>query len=195
MADCTPEAGKPGIKVGMPLREVTALCPDAVFIPPNPARDAGAFSRIVDALETFSPLVEPAESAGCCYLDLEGLGRHDATFEAAMERLLRLVPPVLRPRIGVAPGKFTAWAAARKAPPGGVRIIEPAEVVSFLTPLPTDWLRFERSPQAVRPARLTHARLIGGVPMSAVQARFGPEGRQGWNLASGRDETIVFPRE
>src|SRR5688500_4120016 len=36
VADCTQEAIEQGIKPGMPLREVTALCPEAVFIQPNP---------------------------------------------------------------------------------------------------------------------------------------------------------------
>src|SRR4051812_44870910 len=58
--DCTPEATAQGIKPEMLLREVTTLCPDAVFIPSNPAREAAAFDVIVEALETFSPLVEPA---------------------------------------------------------------------------------------------------------------------------------------
>ncbi len=105
VADCTQEAIEQGIKPGMPLREVTALCPEAVFIQPNPARDAAAFDRILEALEGFSPLVEAGE-AGCCYVDLQGLERHDATVEGAAARLLGLVPPVLRPRAGVGRGSF-----------------------------------------------------------------------------------------
>jgi nucleotidyltransferase/DNA polymerase involved in DNA repair len=195
VADCTPEAEKQGIKPGMPLREVTALCPEAVFVPPNPARDAAAFGRIVDALETFSPLVEPAEP-GCCYVDLRGLGRHDATVADAVDRLLRLVPPALRPRAGVAPGKFAAWVAARRAPPGGVRIVAPTEVVPFLAPVPADWLPLPDDLRT-RLGRLGLRTLsdFAALPGSAVQARLGPEGRRGWDLANGRDDAVVRPRQ
>ncbi|HEY7035963.1 MAG TPA: DNA polymerase Y family protein [Thermomicrobiales bacterium] len=193
VADCTREAMEQGVKPGMPLREVTALCPEVVFIQPNPARDAAAFDRIVAALETFSPLVEPGET-GCCYVDLQGLERHDATVEDAMQRLLGLVPRVLRPRAGVAPGKFAAWVAARRAPPGGVRVVAPGEVVPFLAPVPVDWLPV---PDELR-ARLGRLGLrtlgeFAALPMPAVQARFGPEGRRGWEVASGHDDTAVCP--
>jgi DNA polymerase-4/protein ImuB len=195
VADCTQEAVDRGIKPEMPLREVTALCPEAVFIQPNPARDAAAFDRIVDALESFSPFVEPGEP-GCCYVDLQGLERHDATVEDAVTRLLGLVPPALRPRAGVAPGKFTAWVAARRAPPGGFRTVAPAEVVSFLTPVPIDWLPLTDELRK-RLGRLGLRTLgeFAALPVSAVQARFGPEGRRGWELANGRDDAVVRPRE
>jgi nucleotidyltransferase/DNA polymerase involved in DNA repair len=195
VADCTQEAIEQGIRPGMPLREVTALCPDAVFIQPNPARDAAAFDRILEALESFSPLVEPGE-AGCCYVDLRGLERHDATVEEAAARLLGLVPHALRPRVGIAPGKFTAWVAARGARPGGVRVVTPAEVVPFLGPAPVDWLPVSDELRK-RLSRLGLWTLseFAALPVTAVQARFGPEGRRGWELASGRDDAVVRPRE
>src|SRR3954470_17208886 len=65
VVDCTPEAAQRGIKPEMLLREVTALCPDAIFIPSNPAREAAAFETLVEALESFSPLVEIAELGVC----------------------------------------------------------------------------------------------------------------------------------
>jgi nucleotidyltransferase/DNA polymerase involved in DNA repair len=194
VADCTREALDHGITPGMPLREVTALCAEAVFIQPNPARDAAAFDRIVTALETFSPLVEPGD-AGCCYVDLQGLERHDATAKDAIQRLLGLVPPVLRPRTGVAPGKFAAWVAARRAPPGGARIVAPTEVVPFLAPIPVDWLPIsdDLRKRLIRLGVRTLSELAA-LPMSAIQARFGPEGRRAWELASGRDDAAVYPR-
>ena len=56
--DCTPEATLRGVRPGMLLREVTALCPDAIFIEPNPVREAMVFDEILRALETFSPSIE-----------------------------------------------------------------------------------------------------------------------------------------
>ena len=49
----------------------------------------------MDALESFSPLVEAPE-LGVCHVDLRGLGRHDDSLDEAGARLLRLVSPVFR---------------------------------------------------------------------------------------------------
>ncbi|MCC6790646.1 MAG: DNA polymerase Y family protein [Thermomicrobiales bacterium] len=195
--DCTPEAAARGIKPEMLLREVTTLCPDAVFIPSNPAREAAAFDAIVDALETFSPLVEPAE-LGTCHVDLRGLDRHDGSLSDAGERLRRLVSPILRPRVGIGPGKFTSWVAARQSAPGsGARIIPEAEAEAkrTLASVPTWWLPF---PAALlkRLDRLGLRSLgeIAALPASAMQARFGADGRRIWELCNGNDETLIRPR-
>ncbi|MGH2531622.1 MAG: DNA polymerase Y family protein [Thermomicrobiales bacterium] len=193
--DCTPEAATRGVRLSMPLREVTALCPDAVFIPPNPVRDSAVATEIVRALESFSPLVEPAVG-GRWYVDLLGLECHYGTIEDAAHTLLRLVPPVLRPRVGIAPGKFTAWVAARKAPPGSSRQVAAADVPAFLAHVPVAWL--PTPPDLPRRFERLGLRTLGdlaALPAPALQARFGPVGRLAWNLATGHDDTWVAPPE
>lgn len=193
--DCTPEASRHGVRPGMLLREVTALCPEAIFIEPNPVREANVFDDILRSLETFSPSIE-AGPPGCCYVDLHGLQRHDASPESAAVRLLRLIPPVLRPRAGIAPGKFTALCAARKSHPGNTLLIASDVVTAFLGDLPTSWLPID--PKTI--ARLERLGLrtmgeIAALPMTAMQARFGKEGRRAWELASGKDDLTVTPIE
>lgn len=193
--DCTPEATARGIKPEMLLREVTTLCPEAVFVPANPAREAAAFETIVDALETFSPFVEPAE-LGTCHVDLRGLDRHDGSLAEAGERLRRLVSPILRPRVGIGHGKFTAWIAARQSAPGtGVRIIPEREARATLATVPTWWLPFPAD-LLKRLDRLGLRSLgeIAVLPASAMQARFGANGRRIWELCNGTDDTLVRPR-
>lgn len=193
--DCTPEATKQGIRPGMLLREVTVLCPEAVFIEPNPVREHALFERILRALETFSPNVEPIV-AGQCYVDLRGLDRHDASPEAAAQRLLRLISPLLRPRAGVAPGKFTAWVAARKTSPGNATIVASDEVTTFLAPIPTAWLPLPLD-MVRRLERLGLRTLadVAALPSTALQARFGPAGKCAWELANGLDDHTVVARE
>jgi nucleotidyltransferase/DNA polymerase involved in DNA repair len=193
--DCTPEAAKQGIRPGMLLREVTVLCPEAIFIEPNPVREHAVFEQMLRALETFSPAVEPIVP-GQCYIDLQGLQRHDASLEAAMERLLRLVSPLFRPRIGVAPGKFTAWIAARKTSPGGTTIVDSNAVVDFLAPIPTTWLPLPHD--TTRRLERLGLRTIGdlaSLPSSAMQARFGAMGKKLWELGNGIDDPTVAPRQ
>jgi DNA polymerase-4/protein ImuB len=193
VADCTPEAARQGVRPGMLLREVTALCPDAVFIEPNPVREATVFDEILRALETFSPSIE-AGPPGCCYVDLHGLQRHDASPEAAAVRLLQLIPSVLRPRAGIAPGKFTALCAARCSQPGNTLLVAPGVVKPFLADLPVAWLPVD--PKTITRMERLGLRTMGEVatlPVTAMQARFGKEGRRAWELSSGHDDLTVVP--
>jgi DNA polymerase-4/protein ImuB len=195
VVDCSPEAAKRGVRPGMLLREVTALSPEAIFIEPNPVREAIAFERILTSLETFSPGIEP-QGTDRCYVDMRGLQRHDASLEAATDRLLRLVPPILRPRAGIAPGKFTASVAARKAKAGRATLIPDNEVRAFLRDIPVSWLPLEFD--AIKRMERLGLHTLGAIaalPATAMQARFGPKGKEVWNLASGIDDPVVLPRQ
>jgi len=195
VVDCSPESCKRGVRPGMLLREVTSLCPEAIFIEPNPVREAIAFERILTSLETFSPSIEP-EGTDRCYVDLQGLQRHDASLDAAADRLLKLTPSILRPRAGIAPGKFTASVAARKAAAGSSMLIAEKDVRAFLRDIPVSWLplEFDVVKRMERLGLLTLGSLTE-LPAAAMQARFGPKGKEVWNLANGIDDPIVRPRQ
>ncbi len=194
VVDCSPEAAQRGVRPGMLLREVTALVPEAVFIEPNPVREATIFEHILTALETFSPAIEP-EGTSRCYVDISGLGRHYPSLQAAVQRLLSLVPSILRPRAGIAPGKFTASIAARQAKAGGFRFVAEKDVLAFLQETPVAWLPIELDiAKRLERMGLSYLGDLAALPASAMQARFGPQGRHIWNLASGIDDVTVTPR-
>jgi DNA polymerase-4/protein ImuB len=109
-------------------------------------------------------------------------------------RLLKLIPSVLRPRAGIAPGKFTALCAARKSHPGATLLIAEDVVRPFLAGLPVAWLPVD--PKTITRMERLGLRTMGDVaalPSTAMQARFGPEGRRAWELSSGRDDLTVTP--
>ena len=195
VADCTPEAARRGVRAGMSLREATALCPEAVVVAPNPVREAAVAGQIAAGLGELSPLVEPdPDEPGCVYVDLHGLDRHHASPAAAAACLLETVPPVLRPRVGVAPGKFAARVAAGHAKPGTTRVVAPAEVARFLVGVPV--ARLPLPPPMLRQLERLGLRTLGelaALPAPAVQARFGPAGRRAWEIANGRDDDRVRP--
>ena len=195
VADASPEAVERGIRIGMPLREVNAVCPLAVFIPANPVRDALAFERILSQLETVSPALEPVEP-GRCYVDIAGLERHYPSPQAIAEALLAAISPVLRPRAGLAPTRFSAWVAARMAKPGTVQTIVSEAIVETLGPLPVAWLPLEPN-TLLKLDRLGLRTLaeLRNLPATALQARFGPAGREAHACASGQDEARVYPRK
>ncbi|MCA9860428.1 MAG: hypothetical protein KC438_11935, partial [Thermomicrobiales bacterium] len=103
-------------------------------------------------------------------------------------------PPVLRPRAGIAPGKFAALCAARKAHPGSTFLIAEDVVMPFLADLPVSWLPVE--PKTLTQMERLGLRTMGDVaalPMTAMQARFGKEGRRAWELSNGQDDLTVVP--
>lgn len=196
VADATPEARAHGVRPGLTLREAMALSPHAVIIAPHPVREAEATERVVAGLELLSPAVEiDASYPGCYFVDLSGLERLLGPAHRAADRLLATAPPLLRPRAGVAPGKFAARVAAYNATPGGVRVLEAATLPDLLASAPITLLPLPSGTHR-RMERLSLRTLgdLAALPPAAVQARFGPEGRRAWELARGNDTEPVRPR-
>lgn len=195
VVDRTGEAGRRGIRAGMHLREIPALCAEAVVCRPNPAREAVVAERLAARLETLSPLVaSDPDDPGCVYVDLRGLDRHFGSPEAAAQRLLEAVPAVLQPRVGVAPGRFTARIAAGRTRAGTAYVVAPEDVPGLLAGVPV--ARLPLPLEAVRALERTGVRTLGdlaALPMPAVQARLGPAGRRAWELANGQDDADVRP--
>jgi DNA polymerase-4/protein ImuB len=196
VTDRTPEAAAHGVQRGMTVREATALCPEVVILLPNPAREAAVREALLDRLETISPLVEPnEEEPGCCYVDLRGLDRHYGSVEQTAAHLLAVVPPVLRPRVGIAPDKFAARVAARRTAAGTARVVTQWEVPELLRGVPVAWLPLPFSTlRQFDQLGLRTLDELAALPATAVQARFGPAGRHAWELAGGQDDDQVRPR-
>ncbi|MFM9106032.1 MAG: DNA polymerase Y family protein [Chloroflexota bacterium] len=193
--DATPEAAARGVRAGLTLREAAALCPEAAILTPHPVREAAVAARITDDLALFSPLVEAdARCPGHWHVDLSGSERLLGPPCAAAERLLEGMPPLLRPRAGVAPGKFPARVAAAGARPGAAVCIAGAAVAAALAPAPVTLLPLP--PETIRRMERLGLRTLGdlaGLSAAAAQARFGPEGRLARELALGIDGDPVRP--
>ena len=190
---CSPEAERAGIRPGLPLREVLPLCRDAIVLQPDPVRTATVLEEVLAALQRVSPAVEAA-GAEYLFLDLRGLQALYGSL-GALERAIRAaVPPLLRPRIGIAGGKFAAAVAARVAPPSCAQVVPVHEGAGFLAPLPIGHLPF--APDVLQRLDLLGLRTIGdlaALPFSAVQAQFGPSGARAWRLANGQDDEPIVP--
>ncbi|MCL4368560.1 MAG: DNA polymerase Y family protein [Actinobacteria bacterium] len=191
---CSPEARNAGIYPGLPLREVLPLCHEAIIIQPDPVRVAAALEEVLNKLQQVSPVLELQEDQ--IFLDLRGLRGIYWGDLGMLERAIRAaIPPLLRPRLGVASGKFPAAAAARLAPPSGLGVVQASETAGFLAPLPISYL-------PLPPNMLQRLDLLGlhtmadltALPFAAVQAEFGPLGARAWRLASGHDNEPIIPR-
>jgi nucleotidyltransferase/DNA polymerase involved in DNA repair len=191
---CSPEAEQAGVQPGLPLREVLALCRDAVVLQRDPVRTAEVLEEVLSRLQRVSPVVELEDEQ--LLLDLRGLREVYHADLGALERAIRTaVPRLLQPRVGVAGGRFTASVAARLAPLPGVRVVPAAGAEAFLAPLPVSHLPFALDElQRLELLGLRTIAELGSLPFTAVQAEFGPAGARAWRLASGQDDEPVVAR-
>src|SRR6185503_10473398 len=101
-----------------------------------------------------------------------------------------VVPAALRPRLGVAPGRFPALAAARRARSGRPLVLRPDAVREALAPLPVTSLSAHAGidPLVVRTLETLGVARLGGLAALDrlhVRDRFGPEGLRAWRLSRG----------
>src|SRR3954463_13609331 len=102
-----------GVHAGLRLGEALARCPALRLVAPDPAGVADAWERVIGALEGIGAAVESAHP-GAAWFDARGLrGLHGGDRKGVTAATRRaLTTPV---RIGAAPSRFPALAAASRA--------------------------------------------------------------------------------
>ena len=101
-----------GIHPRMRLGEALSRCPELTLVPPDPAGVADSWERLLVRLESIGAAVEPERPGLACF-DAGGLLR----LHGGIEGVLGAVRAALRipARLGVAPSRFAAVAAASRA--------------------------------------------------------------------------------
>jgi DNA polymerase IV len=97
--------------------------------------------------------------------------------------------------VGVAPNKFLAKLASDLSKPDGFRVLQDADVATFLHDLPVSRL-WGVGKQTARQLEALGLRTIGQVaqwPMAQLAKRFGNLGTHIWQLAHGLDDRPVTP--
>jgi nucleotidyltransferase/DNA polymerase involved in DNA repair len=198
---CSPEAEAAGIRLGLPLREVVPLCPEAIVLQPDPVRVAAVLDQLVAGLQQVSPLVEAAAEAEeglyPLFLDLRGLDSLYGSLATVQQAIRAVVPPLLRPRFGFGTGKFAAAAAARTASLSRARVVPAAETETFLAPLSIRYFDGVLAADVLHRLEMLGLRTIGdlaALPLGSVQAELGPSGARAWRLAHARDTEPIVPR-
>jgi DNA polymerase-4 len=157
------EAKATGVRTAMPGSKARRLCPDAVVVPPRMSAYSEASKAVFEIFRRTSPVVEGL-SIDEAFLDVRGL-EHISGSPAEIARRLRF--EVLRDvglpiTVGVARTKFLAKVASAVAKPDGLLIVEPAEELAFLHPLPVERL------WGVGPATATRLHAHGVVTVGQV---------------------------
>jgi protein ImuB len=180
-----------GVRPGIRLGEALARCPQLRLLAPDPAAVADEWERLLAALEGIGAAVESGRP-GLAWFDARGLRKlHGGSVEGVIAAARRALGTPAR--LGAAPSRFAALAAASRA-----RIrrpeIAPNELAAYLAPLPIELLS-HRAETAALPETLERfgIRTLGelaSLPRAALADRFGPAGPLAKDLARGKDSPL-----
>jgi len=188
------EARPSGAGSAMPMQRARRLCPEAVVVPPRFERYQQISERVMEALGTFSPIVEPL-SLDEAFLDMTGTTRLFGDVQAIGARIKAAVRECtggLTCSVGISGTRYVAKVASGFEKPDGLTIVPPAEMRDWLAPLPVSSL-WGAGPKTTERLRATGLETIGQVAAAApaaLERAFGALGLRFFSLANGID-----PRE
>src|SRR6266550_4971459 len=178
-----------GVLHGMALRQAEHLCPQATFVLPDEEAVVRIRELIAAALYDLAPVVEVRDE-GIAWLDLSGVTNPGQSIRAARHRLLRAIGR--EPRLGLAPGPFSARLAAARARPG--RLLRVADAREFLAALPSRELPLDAE-QRER-LDLLGLRTLGAVASVGpreLESQLGRDGRHAVLLARALEPDQLTP--
>ncbi len=189
MVAASEEALPFGVVPGMALRQAEHLCPQAIFVLPDPEATARLRELISVALYDLAPVVEVRDE-GVAWLDVSGVVRPGESIREARRRLRKAIGR--EPRLGLAPGPFSARLAAARARPG--RLVQVDEAKAFLAPLPSRELPLDV--EQLERLALLGLRTLGAVAEVGpreLESQLGRKGRHAVLLARGLEPDQLVP--
>src|SRR3954468_2833096 len=194
VGEVSPAAETFGVRPGMRMGEALARCPRLVLVSPDPVGVADAWERVLQRLESIGAAVESERPGRACFA-ADGLRRlHGGHLDGTLREVRRVLGD--RPvRLGAGPSRFVALAAASRA-----RARRPVALsAADLSGEPASLLRL-RPVTAGLPEPLER---LGVLTLGEVEDlgaahladRFGRPGLAAFELAQGRDEAPLRPRD
>jgi DNA polymerase-4 len=188
------EAKAYGVRTAMSVRRARRLCPDLVVARPRMSAYSEASKALYAVFDDVTPLVEGL-SIDEAFLDVHCLRRVSTPAEVAVRLRREVRERVGLPvSVGVARTKHLAKVASAVAKPDGLLLVQPADELDFLHPLPVERL------WGVGPVTATRLHDLGVNTVGEV-ARFGEgalmalvgaaAGRHLYALAHNRDPRRV----
>ncbi|HYR47676.1 MAG TPA: hypothetical protein VER07_02740 [Candidatus Polarisedimenticolia bacterium] len=177
------------VEPDIPVRQAEHLCPQATLLTSDPIEAGRLRERIAAALYDLAPCVE-VRVEGIAWLDLEGVPSPSASIREARRRLRTAIGR--EPRLGLAPGPFSARLAAARARPG--RLLKIDDTRAFLAPLPTRELSLDE--EQMERLDLLGLRTLGAVAAIGpreLESQLGREGRRAVLLARGLEPDQLTP--
>jgi DNA polymerase-4 len=187
------EARASGAGSAMPMQRARRLCPEALVVPPRFERYQQVSELVMDALASFSPLVEPL-SLDEAFLDMTGSTRlfgDPASIGARIKTAVRECTG-LTVSVGISGTRYVAKVASGFHKPDGLTIVPPIEMRAWLAPLAVSNL-WGSGPKTTERLRALGFETIGHVASAdpaGLERSLGALGRRFFSLANGVD-----PRE
>lgn len=183
------EAGRCGVRSGMPLAEAQALLESAAFIPHNAAADAQELNVLAERCCRYSPLVgqERSGNTHCLMLDISGCG-HLFGGESGLVRQLvvDLAERNYFAHVATAGTVGAAWAIARYGHVAGTD--------RRLRSLPVEALRIpDRLVAQLREFDLRTIGQLSALPKNALPSRFGAILTERLDQLFGRRDELIVP--
>ena len=174
------EARRYGIHSAMASAHAGRRCPELVFLKPDFTRYRQESEAIFAIFRDFTPLVQPA-SLDEAYLDVgDHLGRWGSATAIAREIRRRVREERrLTVSVGVGPNRLVAKIASDFDKPDGLTVVKPAQVESFLAPLPVRRLHGvgPATEQSLAELGVTTVADLRRLDVEALTQRFGKLGR------------------
>lgn len=188
------EARRFGCRSAMPMAEALRRCPDAAVVSPDFGRYEADSRRIMEILESASPLVEPL-SIDEAFVDVTGSRRllGGGRTIGTMLRARILEETGLTASVGVASSKFVAKIASDLEKPDGLVVIEDDGLAVRLASLPISRMWGIGPKTAVR-CEARGIRTFGDLqrtPPESLRLVLGDAAARFHDLAHGRDDRPV----
>jgi DNA polymerase-4 len=130
------EARVYGVRAAMSSSQAVRLCPQLILVPPNFSLYKAESKAVRGILDQYSERVEPL-SLDEAYMDVTGAGVSATQIAHEIQGRIRRELG-LSASCGVAPNKFLAKVASDWKKPGGLTVISPDRIDSFVRDLPAD---------------------------------------------------------
>ncbi len=183
------EARKYGIRSGMPISRAYALCPDAVYLPPNFPLYVKVSREVMSILGEFTDSIHQV-SIDEAFLDISRAG----SFPAAEALALRIKAGIrekeqLTCSIGIGPSRIVAKIASDFRKPDGLTVVPPEQVQGFLDPLPVGKIPGigKKTGGVLLQMGIRTIGQLRRADVQALQSAFGKWGLHMHELANGRD--------
>ncbi|HEV2784200.1 MAG TPA: DNA polymerase IV [Actinophytocola sp.] len=190
VATASYEAREFGVHSGMPMRTAASKCPDAIFLPSDPAAYDEASERVMAVLREFPVVVEVLG------WDEAFVGVHTDDPEALARDIQRAVTErtKLTCAVGIGDNKLRAKLATGFGKPSGIYRLTRDNWVKVMADRPTDalWGIGGKTAKKLADMGLTTVRDLALADPEVLAKRFGPKmGPWFWELARGASGTEV----
>lgn len=130
-----------GVHSAMPFAQALKLCPDLIFFPLNKSLYQEVSNSVMKILEKNSYIVQKA-SIDEAYLDPGHFAKDYKEAKVLGEKIKREIyeKEKITCSVGIAPNRVVAKIASGFKKPDGLTLVEPENVIEFLSPLPVNKL-------------------------------------------------------